>query len=303
MARKPKRKREPSPFVSAPSLPDVVTVRKLEFAAETVNGKAAYRITGERCERMDKTPMHDLLRVGVLHDLLGLDVSDDASVDAFMLEHGLSTSLARVSPFFPNSNPCVAVDIRDDVMLGMTMLYMPEKGEGGAIDETARMGGRFVSRREAVCALSNCRAAVRALVDAKIEGGYPKPSTQADLKLNNACRYASCALSRFMPVICQRRDEYLEGGVPALAVALADAVRVALDPEPVKHCKHCGALFQYQKIDAPDRPMKHPERPRRKREPFATFCTKQCRIDHNNAKQPARRAAKKAAERNSETAT
>lgn len=69
---------------------------------------------------------------------------------------------------------------------------------------------------------------------------------------------------------------------------------MALDREPVKLCKFCHKPFQYQRYEPyADDGTPRPAKPVRKRERSADYCSRDCRIDFNNALKLERRAAER----------
>lgn len=296
MSKKDKNRHREEPHFSSPVGIDAATkLLRLTFEPDNVGGVAAFRVTGREEVEREETPIYDLFRSGVLGDLYRLDVSDRGACLDFMETWGLATSLARVSPFFPNREPSLALDLCDPLMTGVFVMYEPALYEAEAVGKTAALGGSFVAEREARAALENCQWAARTVIDAKMEGCYPKPGSYRENVLGQACRYVSRALSRYaMPLMPLGGWSDSQGSAPALAVALGDLCRAALDPEPVKPCKFCHEPFQYQRYEPyADDGTPRPAKPVRKRERSADYCSRDCRIKFNNALKLERRAAER----------
>lgn len=253
----------------------------------------------------------------VLRALLDTDPRDRSSLEGFMGSYGLVRSLARVAC---NVGEC---DWHDPIMASCNVMPDPRMTraamahslgarERAAISQTRNIGvvisddvkkgipvppnvHWYVSALEAQEAAVAARSAVAAILDAKGEGRFPsEDDLDARERLSLACEYASAALARFTPAISPCFD-IPPTRAPALAIALAEAVRIALDGEPLKQCKQCGRWFQYQRPGQRGYPVRNPGAPMRRRERGADYCSPECQRAHNHDTLRRRRAAERAA--------
>lgn len=250
---------------------------------------------------------------GLLGDLLGVNPHDACELEAFMGRYGLAYSLARVNVsdgeqdyyalpatyttrqdlfmtqaiFRDRFGTNEAWGIADSVAMTKD-LY--DASDGPTPDGYADASG-LLSRHEAQEAVATVKAVCQTILDAVKVGGYPSSDDlDAQEKLDLACQYASAALARHTFAIAPFGG-VMPDSAPALALALAQTVAIALDGEPLKQCKHCGRWFQY-KTGARTYAVQDPSVQRRERR--ADYCSVKCQQAHNYEKLKAKRAAERA---------
>lgn len=250
---------------------------------------------------------------GLLGDLLGVNPYDADELEAFMSRYGLAYSLARVNvsdgeqPYYalPATytahqdlfmtraivRDCFGTNEAWGITDSVTMtkdLY--DASDGPTPDGYADASG-LLSRHEAQEAVATVKAVCQTILDAVKVGGYPSADDlDAQERLSVACQYASSALARHTFAIAPFGGT-MPDSAPALVLALAQAVAIALDGEPLKQCKHCGRWFQY-KTGARTYAVQDPSVQRRERR--ADYCSVKCQQAHNYEKLKAKRAAERA---------
>lgn len=247
---------------------------------------------------------------GLLGDLLGVDPYDADELEAFMGRYGLAYSLARVDTRSGEQlyyDPPSALDQTADQYMtrpAFRDFFNVREREGveasvkafgsmfaGGGRPSSRFANLVVSGLEAREAVAAVRGVCAEILEATKEGRYPSAGDHdAFERLNMACGYASAALSRYTFAIAPVGGP-LPSSAPALALAIGEAVRIALDGEPLKQCKHCGRWFQY-KTGARTYAVQDPSVQRRERR--ADYCSVKCQQAHNYEKLKAKRAAERA---------
>lgn len=276
------------------------------FVRHELAGHAIYEPTRGGWRKSSETS-------ALLSDLLGVNPYDADELEAFMGRYGLAYSLARVNvsdgeqdyytlpaTYTTRQDPFMTCAIFRDYFgtneaWGITSSVAMTKdlyaaSDGPTPDGYADASG-LLSRHEAQEAVATVKAVCQTILDAVKVGGYPSSDDlDAQEKLDLACQYASAALARHTFAIAPFGG-VMPSSAPALALAIGEAVRIALDGEPLKQCKHCGRWFQY-KTGARTYAVKDPSVQRRERR--ADYCSVKCQQAHNYEKLKAKRAAERA---------
>ena len=276
------------------------------FVRHDLAGRAVYEPMRDGWRKSSETS-------GLLGDLLGVNPYDADELEAFMGRYGLAYSLARVNvsdgeqPYY--ALPATYTAHQDLFMTrrifqrrfgtneawGITGSVAMTKDLFDASDGPTPDGyedaSGLLSRHEAQEAVATVKAVCQTILDAVKVGGYPSADDlDAQEKLDLACQYASAALARHTFAIAPF-DGTMPDSAPALSLALAQTVAIALDGEPLKQCKHCGRWFQY-KTGARTYAVQDPSVQRRERR--ADYCSVKCQQAHNYEKLKAKRAAERA---------
>lgn len=242
----------------------------------------------------------------VLSALMQVDASDRDSAVKFMRKFGLVYSPAR-----ENIRQGYRNDFRPDTLSAWPDSYMTRPilrymlfggrdldGDGIKTSFTAAMMDNdhrgvslMVSETEAVNSIKAAQTVVSVILDATKQGHYPSDD-DADERLSLACSYANSALGRYMFAIAPIA-ELSDIPVTPLVYAIAEAVDIALDGEPLKQCKKCGRWFQYKK-SVRRYPVQERNRGKQRYERRASYCSDECQRAYNHEKQRAKRAAERA---------
>lgn len=323
---------EPNRFFSMPSIPtyaDADGERSMlihgyfDYGHVEVDGGALYA-PKDAIQLVKKVP--DTL----LEDLMKTNPRDVGEIEAFMNRYGLLYSVARHDfRRFDNqyyAAPEAIYSSYDTFMVGGSVRSAFGTREAEAIRETYELacsiagvdgekafrigdylkgmkefsgnhGSKIypknaVSEAETAEALATVQRVVQTIIEAK-KVGYSPSSIDDGNRLGAACSYASEAVKKWVFFVAPVYDgEPLPVSVPALIAALAQAIQIAIDDEPLKQCPECGGWFQYKKGGKYYRAK---TKARCHRERRAVYCSLECQTKHNNKVQRERRAAEKAA--------